>query len=258
MRAQSSPETEFAQAARPRRSGARDGAAASAGPSPGTLLALQRGVGNAAVAAMVERGRHEHGPGCGPAGSGGAVGVTAVQLAKKKDWKLGSTSTELSNVKQLHPGDPLVDTLHHIIPKSRFQPFLAVLTPGQQQQITTRLAPLAPNAFGAPDLDKALKNMPANFRIGPRPEGRTSDPGNGLDPNKDAAGNTTPRSAELENAFNYMEAAIAAGGVTQAEFESKFLAPVEKACTEHGPDVDIDPARASWKLDSSSGKYATH
>ncbi|MFE7037911.1 hypothetical protein P6B95_18045 [Streptomyces atratus] len=258
MRAQSSLEAEFAhaQAARSRRSGERGGAAAvSAGPQPpGALLALQRSIGNAAVAAMIERSRHEHGPRCGPADSGGAVGVGVVQRAKKKDWKLGSTSNELAAVKTAHSSDPLVDTLHHIIPKSLFQPFLAVLTPAQEQQVSTTLAPLAPKAFGTSDVDKALKNMPANFRVGPRPEDRTDDPGDGLDLNKDAKGNTTPRSAELENAFNYMTAAINAGTVTQADFESKFLAPVEAACRLHGTLINIDPARGTW-LQDTSGKY---
>ncbi|MFJ1543549.1 hypothetical protein [Streptomyces sp. NPDC088246] len=256
MRAQSSLEAEsaHAQAARSRRSGERGGVAAvsDGAPPPGSLLALQRSVGNAAVAAMIKRSRHEHGPGCGPAESGGAVGV--VQRAKKKDWKLGSTSNELAAVKTAHSSGPLVDTLHHIIPKSLFQPFLAVLTPAQEQQISTTLAPLAPKAFGAPDVDKALKNMPANFRVGPRPEDRTDDPGDGLDLNKDAKGDTTPRSAELENAFNYMTAAINAGAVTQADFESKFLAPVEAACRLHGTNINIDPARGTW-LQDSSGKY---
>ncbi|SCF97321.1 hypothetical protein [Streptomyces sp. Ncost-T10-10d] len=211
MRAQSSLEVEFAhaQAARSRRSGERGGAAAvSAGPQPpGALLALQCSIGNAAVAAVIARSRHEHGPGCGPADSGGAVGAGAgvgvVQRSKKKDWKLGSTSNELAAVKTAHSSDPLVDTLHHIIPKSFFQPFLAVLTPAQERQIGTTPAPLAPKAFGTSDVDKALKNMPANFRVGPRPEDRTDGPGDGLDLTEDAKGNTTPRSAELENAFKY-------------------------------------------------------
>lgn len=96
--------------------------------------------------------------------------------------------------------------------------------------------------------------MLTNFRVGPRPEDRTDDPGDGLDLNKDAKGNTTPRSAELESAFNYMTAAINARTVTQADFESKFLAPVEEACKLHGTLIDIDPARGTW-LQDSSGKY---
>ncbi|MEV6263199.1 hypothetical protein AB0M42_20955 [Streptomyces sp. NPDC051784] len=227
--------------ARPRRGGVSAG---------GAMTALQRTAGNAAVTAMVRHGRHDHGAGCS---SGGCGGSPAVQRAK--DWKLGSTSTELASVKAAHPGDPLVDTLHHIIPKSLFQPFLALLSPAQVTQISTDLAPLAPAAFASPSVDKALKNLPANFRVGPRPENRTDDPGSGLDVNTDATGSTTPRSAQLENAYNYMAAAISAGAVTQTDFDSQFLAPVIDACTLHGAAIDIDPARATWIPDPVPGKY---
>lgn len=246
MHAQASSETEYARA-RSRRGTERGGASAG-----GAILALQRTAGNAAVTAMVQRSRHEHGDGCGPTGCGGSE---VVQRAKGKDWKLGSTSTELASVKANHPGDPLVDTLHHIIPKSLFQPFLALLTPAQVQQITTNLAPLAPDAFASPNTDKALKNVPANFRIGPRPEARSDDPGSGIDVNTTASGNTTPRSAQLENAYNYMAAAITAGAVTQPDFDTQFLAPMIDACTQHGAAINIDPARATWVSDPATGKY---
>ncbi|MFE3516364.1 hypothetical protein [Streptomyces sp. NPDC059166] len=214
------------------------------------MTALQRTAGNAAVTAMIRHGRHDHEAGCR---SGDCGGSEVVQRAK--DWKLGSTSTELASVKAAHPGDPLVDTLHHIIPKSLFQPFLALLSPAQVAQITADLAPLAPAAFASPSVDKALKNLPANFRVGPRPEIRTDDPGSGLDVNTDATGTTTPRSAQLENAHNYMAAAIAAGKVTQTDFDTQFLAPVKDACTLHGTAIDIDPARAKWIPDPTPGKY---
>ncbi|MFE4860038.1 hypothetical protein [Streptomyces sp. NPDC056670] len=243
MRAQASSEAEYTQA----RAASRRGAERGGTSMSGAMLALQRSAGNAAVSAMVQRSRHECGDGCG--------GSKAVQRAKAKDWKLGSTSTELASVKASHPNDPLVDTLHHIIPKSLFQPFLALLTPAQTQQITTDLAPLAPAAFASPNLDKALKNVPANFRVGPRPEDRSDDPGSGLDVNTTASGSTTPRSAQLESAFNYMESAIAAGAVIQAEFDNKFLAPMVDAFTQHGTAINIDPARATWLHDPAVGKY---
>ncbi|MEV6476795.1 hypothetical protein [Streptomyces sp. NPDC051657] len=252
MHAQASSEAEYALA-RSRRGTGRGAASAGGGASAdGAMLALQGTTGNAAVTAMIQRSRHEHGDGCGPTGCGGSE---VVQRAKAKDWKLGSTSTELASVKAGHPGDPLVDTLHHIIPKSLFQPFLALLDSAQVQQITTDLAPLAPAAFASPNVDKALKNVPANFRVGPRPEDRSDDPGSGLDVNTTASGNTTPRSAQLENAHNYMAAAIAAGTVTQADFDTLFLAPMIDACTQHGTAIDIDPARATWVSDPATAKY---
>ncbi|NYV73842.1 hypothetical protein [Streptomyces sp. UH6] len=251
MHAQASSEAEYAQA-RSRRGTRRGGAPAGGASVSEAMLALQRTAGNAAVTAMVQRSRHEHGDGCGPTGCGGS-GV--VQRAKAKDWKLGSTSTELAAVKAGHPGDPLVDTLHHIIPKSLFQPFLALLSPSQVLQITTDLAPLAPAAFASPNTDKALKNLPANFRIGPRPEDRSDDPGSGLDVNTTASGNTTPRSEQLENVYHYMEAAITAGAVTQTDFDTLFLAPMIDACTQHGTAINIDPARATWVTDPATGKY---
>ncbi|MEU9099662.1 hypothetical protein [Streptomyces sp. NPDC048361] len=281
MRAQSSTEAENAQV----RASAKRGAGHGATSAHGAMLALQRTAGNGAVSAMIQRSRMERGHECGSTGCGESGVVQrskggesevvqramgseppvvqramggepqVIQRAKGKDWKLGSTSTELASVKAAHPGDPLVDTLHHIIPKSLFQPFLNLLTPAQVQQITTDLAPLAPAAFASPNLDKALKNVPANFRVGPRPEDRTDDPGSGLDLNTTGSGSTTPRSAQLESAFNYMEGAIAAGAVTQAEFSNKFLAPMIDACTQHGTAINIDPARATWVNDPASGKY---
>lgn len=253
MRAQASSEPDHVQARAGTRRGIEHGGASAA------MLALQRTAGNAAVTAMVQRSRTEHGDGCGPGGCGGSeVAQRAgkvVQRANKKDWKLGSTQNELASVKAAHPNDPLVDTLHHIIPKSRFEPFLALLTSAQVQQIRTDLAPLAPAAFGAPSVDKALKNLPANFRVGPRPEDRSDDPGPGIDVNTTASGNTTPRSAELENVFAYMEGAVAAGAVVQADFTNKFLAPTINACTQHGTAINIDPARATWIQDPATGKY---
>ncbi|MFF7098372.1 hypothetical protein ACFY9A_39290 [Streptomyces rubradiris] len=246
MHAQASSKAEYART-RSRRGTERGGASAG-----GAMFALQRTVGNAADTAMVQRSRHEHGDGCGPTGCGG---LEVVQRARVKDWKLGSTSTELGSVKANHPGDPLVDTLHHIIPKSLFQPFLALLTQAQVQQIRTRLAPLAPAAFTSPSTDKALKNLPANFRIGPRPEDRSDDPKNLIDVNTTASGNATPRSAQLENAYNYMTAAIAAGVVNPTGFSTQFLDPMIDACRQHGTAINIDPARGTWVSDPATGKY---
>ncbi|MFF3002415.1 hypothetical protein ACFVTF_06375 [Kitasatospora sp. NPDC057940] len=63
------------------------------GGSPQTVLALQRGIGNAAVSRVIERSRHQHGAGCGhpqaTVGPAARPGEPVVQRAityAKADW----------------------------------------------------------------------------------------------------------------------------------------------------------------------------
>ncbi|MFJ2878786.1 DUF4157 domain-containing protein [Streptomyces sp. NPDC086796] len=191
---------------------------------------------------------------------------TAVQRAG--DWKNNPTKNALAAEKAANPGNALVHTLHHIVPKSLLEQFAGLLTPAQLTSVVTALAPLAPTAFTTnstqpASVSKALKNVPANFALGPAPGDRNDDPGNsGPDLNFTEDGAITPRSEQLEHVYDFIEAKVSAGAaVTPAELQNDFIAPLEQACIEHNAvvarlglanGVGLDPNRTAW-----SGSAAT-
>jgi hypothetical protein len=195
-----------------------------------------------------------------PVGRGADHGGTAVQRAKKKpDWKNGDTKAELKNYKTSNPGVAIVDTLHHIVPKSDLKLLSSLLTPAQQQHVADELRPLAPTASFpltgvTPDsLSKALANVPANYVIGPRPEERTDDPGNSGPDLNYSGGATTPRSAELQKAYNFVNTYRGAtpGTIPTAALQTDFIDPLKAACTSHGTAVGLDMTRAGWSQDAA-------
>lgn len=200
-------------------------------PAADAMLALQRTAGNSAVTRAVR-------------------GAT-VQRAP--DWKNNTTKNALKTYKASHAGDPMVDTLHHIIPKSLLGEFALNLSAADAAFVATALGIGGTTPSG---LAKGLKNFPANFLIGPRPEQRTSDPGDALDLNRDATGATTPRSAVLQPVNTWLQLQQLGGWptVSQADLTSNFITPMQAAAGLHGPGVNIDSARTQWSL-SSSGTY---
>ncbi|MEV5947629.1 DUF4157 domain-containing protein [Streptomyces sp. NPDC051993] len=178
------------------------------------------------------------------------------QVQRAPDWKNNPTKQALAAQKALDPLNPLLDTLHHIVPKSDLAEFASWLDPAQLTLLVTTLKPLAPTAFTSNTatpaaVAKALKNVPANYAIGPRPETRTDDPGSsGPDLNYTADGAITPRSEELERVYDFIQrkrTEVANGQpVTATELNNEFLTPMVNACTAHGPAVGLDPNRTLW------------
>ncbi|MEV8566754.1 hypothetical protein AB0436_14465 [Streptomyces sp. NPDC051322] len=233
-----------------------DVTAGRGGRSPLSLRALQRSIGNAAVSRLIEQDRHQHGAGCGH-----QQDAPAVQRAG--DWKNKQTKGALKALKQQHPGDPLVHTLHHIAPKSKLAEFAAMLTATQRGDVVKALKPHAPTAFttGSSSLQAvsdALKNLPANYAVGPEPGNRTDDPGAGIDPNYDREGAITPRSEELEQ-LNTLIAGLtsrpAGTPVSPAELHT-FIAHAVAACQAHnsitGGGVGLDRDRVQWHGDPAT------
>lgn len=216
-------------------------------------LALQSSLGNAAVVQMLRQDA--------ASGTGTGAGPTTVQRAG--DWKNNPTKNALAGAKTAAPNNPLVHTLHHIVPKSLLERFAALLTQDQLDDVVTALAPYAPTAFTTPNTQlnavaKALKNVPANFAVGPDPQYRNDDPGSsGPDLNFDADdGSITPRSEQLEHVYDFIALQDSTGGpVDQQELEDKFIDPMKLACIEHNTvvarlglanGVGIDPNRTAW------------
>ncbi|MEV0090292.1 DUF4157 domain-containing protein [Streptomyces sp. NPDC050738] len=188
-------------------------------------------------------------------------GAGAVQRAP--DWKNTPTKNALAAQKALAPLDPLINTLHHIVPKSDLAEFASWLDAAQLASVVSTLRPVAATAFTSTAgslnaVSKALKNVPANLVLGPRPETRMDDPGSsGADLNFDQEGSITPRSEELEKVYDFIvrKRSSVPGGtpvVTTAELNSDFLAPIVAACTAHGPGVGLDPNRAVWAGDQAT------
>ncbi|SDC00859.1 protein of unknown function [Streptomyces prasinopilosus] len=192
---------------------------------------------------------------------------TPVQRAP--DWKNNPTKNALAAQKAAHPGDALVHTLHHIVPKSLLEQFARLLSPAQLTQVVNALQPHAPSAFTTPQaslgaVSKALKNLPANFALGPEPAGRSDDPGSsGPDLNYSTEdGSITPRSEQLERVYEFIDQQVNAGGpVAPGDLQTRFIAPLIVACQEHalaiardglsGP-VGLDPNRTRWLGDAAT------
>ncbi|MGW2176721.1 eCIS core domain-containing protein [Streptomyces sp. NPDC001732] len=198
---------------------------------------------------------------------------TAVQRAG--DWKNNPTKNALAAEKAANPGNALVHTLHHIVPKSLLERFAGLLTPAQLTDVVTALGPVAPTAFTSTSaqlnaVSKALKNIPANFALGPAPADRNDDPGSsGPDLNFTEDGAITPRSEQLEHVYDFIDAKVTAGAaVTQAELQNDFIDPLERACIEHNAviarlglanGVGLDPNRTAWSGDAATrSRRRTH
>ncbi|UUU28221.1 DUF4157 domain-containing protein [Streptomyces sp. DSM 40750] len=180
-------------------------------------------------------------------------GGTAVQRAGG-DWKNNQTKKELKSYKTANAGSVIVDTLHHIVPKSDLKLLSNLLTPSQWQLVADELRAVAPTASfpltvaSADALSKALANVPANYVIGPRPEQRNDDPGNSGPDLNFSGGATTPRSAELQKAYDFVNAhrSATAGTIPSADLQTNFIDPIKAACTTHGTAVGLDSSRAGW------------
>ncbi|WP_406097279.1 DUF4157 domain-containing protein [Streptomyces sp. NBC_01013] len=201
--------------------------------------------------------------------AGASASTTArTPVQRAGDWKNNPTKNALAAEKAANPGNALVHTLHHIVPKSLLEKFAALLTQPQLTDVVTALAPVAPTAFTTTSdqlaaVTKALKNLPANFALGPAPGDRNDDPGSsGPDLNFGGDGAITPRSEQLERVHDFIDAKVSAGAaVTQAELQADFITPLRLACVEHAAviaslglanGVGLDPNRTSW-----SGSAAT-
>ncbi|MFJ8855586.1 hypothetical protein [Streptomyces sp. NPDC102437] len=228
-------------------------------------LALQSSLGNAAVVQMLRQGAGS--------GTGDGAGPTPVQRAG--DWKNNPTKNALATEKAANPGNALVHTLHHIVPKSLLEKFAGLLTATQLTDVVTALAPVAPTAFTSNSaqlnaVSKALKNVPANFALGPEPAVRNDDPGSsGADLNFTEDGAITPRSEQLERVYDFIEAKVSAGAaVAQADLQSDFIDPLRQACVEHNAviarlglanGVGLDPNRTAWSGDAATrSQHRTH
>ncbi|MEV6164283.1 DUF4157 domain-containing protein [Streptomyces sp. NPDC052052] len=201
-----------------------------------------------------------------PGAGGSPTAETPVQRAG--DWKNNPTKNALAAEKAANPGNALVHTLHHIVPKSLLGDFAALLTATQLTDVVTELAPHAPTAFTtasaqAGAVSKALKNVPANFALGPEPAVRNDDPGSsGPDLNYTEDGSITPRSEQLEHVYDFIEAKVrAAAAVTQVELQDQFIDPMRQACIEHNAviarlglanGVGLDPNRTAWSGDAAT------
>ncbi|MEU5343627.1 DUF4157 domain-containing protein [Streptomyces sp. NPDC020766] len=188
---------------------------------------------------------------------------SAVVQRAGGDWKNKKTKAELKNTKASTSGSAIVDTLHHIVPKSDLARLSGLLTSAQRQLVAAQLAPLAPSASfptGAVSeqaLSKALANVPANYVIGPRPEQRTDDPGSsGPDLNR-KGGSTTPRSAELQKVYDFITThkSAAQGSISTTTLQTDFINSLKTACTAHGMAVGLDSTRAGWTQDAASGQW---
>lgn len=230
------------------------GSTTTAAMTPQSAVTLQRSIGNA--------------------GFGRALAATPVQRAggKKPDWKNKSTKEALRTVKHRHKDDPLVlalvDTLHHVVPKSALSQYATLLDNDQLRSVVSTLKPVAKSAFkndqaALADVSLALKNIPSNYVLGPRPEERSDDPGNsGADLNRTSSGSVTPRSKQLELVYEHVVAAVEAGEpLGNTELKEGFLRPLKKACEMHVAigaergydDVGLDEHRGHWE--KTSGKY---
>ncbi|MFE7105325.1 DUF4157 domain-containing protein [Streptomyces sp. NPDC057575] len=191
---------------------------------------------------------------------------TSVQRAG--DWKNNPTKNALAAEKAANPGNALVHTLHHIVPKSTLEKFAGLLTATQLTDVVTALQPVAPTAFTSNSaqlnaVSKALKNLPANFALGPEPAVRNDDPGSsGPDLNFTEDGAITPRSEQLEHVYDFIEAKVSGNAaVTQAELQNDFITPMRQACIEHNAvvaslglanGVGLDPGRTVWSGDAAT------
>ncbi|MGW1404961.1 eCIS core domain-containing protein [Streptomyces sp. NPDC002403] len=197
-----------------------------------------------------------------------APSTAGASVQRAGDWKNNPTKNALAAEKAANPGNALVHTLHHIVPKSLLEKFAGLLTPGQLTDVVTALAPVAPTAFTTnssqlPSVSKALKNVPANFALGPEPAVRNDDPGSsGPDLNFAEDGAITPRSEQLEHVYDFIDAKVTAGAaVTQTELQSEFIDPLRQACVEHNAvvaslglanGVGLDPNRTAWSGDAAT------
>lgn len=204
--------------------------------------------------------RETPGPGVSP--------TTETPVQRAGDWKNNPTKNALSDAKKANPGNALVHTLHHIVPKSLLEKFAGLLTPTQLTDVVTALAPVAPTAFTTNNnqltsVSKALKNVPANFALGPEPAVRSDDPGSsGPDLNFAEDGSITPRSEQLDHVYDFIDTKVSAGAaVTQVELQNEFIDPLWQACTEHNTvvtrlkltnGVGLDPNRTAWSGDAAT------
>jgi hypothetical protein len=216
-------------------------------------LAPQVGAGNAAVTRWVREWRASPAP-----------PTAAVQRAPQ-DWKNNPTKAALAAEKALAPNDPLVHTLHHILPKSKLADFARLLTAFQRTLVVQKVRPHAPKAFTTTNDDlaavtKALQNLPANVVLGPKPEDRESDPGAKPDYNYADDGSITPRSEHLEKAYEFMNRKLNGGTITDAELTSEFIQPLIDAAQVHNRfaagGVGLDRNRAAWSGDPAQGQKA--
>ncbi|GAA1323105.1 hypothetical protein GCM10009610_54000 [Pseudonocardia xinjiangensis] len=215
------------------------------------LQALQRSAGNAALCRWIGETRNP----------------TTVQ--RNYDWKNTPTKKALKGQKTLAPNDPLVHSLHHIVPKSMLEDFAHLLHPAQMVQVVNALRPHAPTAItmstgsytqaGVPAdaVAKALKNLPANFVLGPDPRARADDPGAQPDYNYADDGSITPRSEELGRVYEFIRSKIASGAqVPTTELVDEFITPLVTASRLHNARArsgPIDPNRATWSGDPAQG-----
>ena len=211
-------------------------------------LAPQVGAGNAAVTRWVRERRATPAP-----------PTAAVQRAP--DWKNNPMKAALGAEKALAPNDPFVHTLHHIVPKSTLAAFAGLLTPAQRTLVVQKVGPHAQKAFTTTNDDlaavsKALRNLPANVVLGPKPEARNDDPDSDPDYNYEDDGSITPRSEHLQKAYEFMNRKITGVTpvtITNAELTSEFIQPLIDASKEHNKfaagGVGLDRSRAAWSGD---------
>lgn len=204
-----------------------------------------------------------------------APSTAGTPVQRAGDWKNNPTKNALAAQKAANPGNALVHTLHHIVPKSLLEKFAGLLTPGQLTDVVTALAPVAPTAFTSNSaqlnaVSKALKNVPANFALGPEPAVRNDDPGSGgPDLNFAGDGAITPRSEQLERVYDFIDAKVTAGAaVAQADLQNDFIDPLKQACIEHNAviarlglanGVGLDPNRTAWSGNAATrSQHRTH
>jgi hypothetical protein len=76
------------------------------------------------------------------------------------------------------------------------------------------------------------------------------------DLNLTSSGKVTPRSDELNKAYDYAEGVVKGTiKLTDTGLMDDFINPLREASILHGPDVALDPGRANWQLDANQKYY---
>ncbi len=159
---------------------------------------------------------------------------SVVQFGDK--WKTKGTDKAIKAEQEKATDAEVVDTAHHILPKGKLVDAHEKLSKADKEKIG-----LATTGSKQVLSKKQLKSLQFNLTLGPRPEDRSDDPGDGFDPNM-ASGARTPRSQALSSAWD-----SGTGGIDH----TKLVAALEAAAAAHKANPKMD--RSKWKI--VGGKY---
>lgn len=182
--------------------------------------------------------------------------------ASSGDWKTSDVKRQLHDFQREFA--MALNSLHHKAAKSHLEALFNLMTTAKQLQ-------LAHNVLGMGDLNintvvtqkgsvlRNLKSLASNLTLGPAPDRRTFDPGQGADFNTKKSGKLTPRSDKYEKVLEIHNKATKSGSQQlSAKQSDRLISLLSEAQQLHkdivGDEKMLDPS-SPFSYDVKTGKW---